>query len=127
MPTRFPLPLKASQCYLQILVIVANKSTYSLLGTSYGILKWPVLQTLLPRACLTALSFCQPFLINHAITLSQEAINDETTQRGYGLIGAYFFVYVGIAVRPTPMSYCSLSPLFPYFIFPSDKALTRAS
>jgi hypothetical protein len=62
-------------------------------------LKWPVLQTILPRACLTALTFCQPFLINRAITLSQEAINNETTQIGYGLIGAYALVYVGIAVR----------------------------
>lgn len=57
-----------------------------------------MLQTIPPRACLTALYFCQPFLINHAITLSQQPINDDTTQRGYGLIGAYFFVYVGIAV-----------------------------
>jgi hypothetical protein len=79
-------------------ILVVDKSPYALLGTSYRILIWPVLQTILPRACLTALYFCQPFLINHAITLSQEPINDDTTQRGYGLIGAYFFVYVGIAV-----------------------------
>ncbi len=66
--------------------------------TSFGVLSPTVLQTIPPRACLTALSFCQPFLINHAITLSQEQISNETTQRGYGLIGAYFLVYVGIAV-----------------------------
>jgi len=77
---------------------VVQKSPYSLLWTSFGVVKRTVLQTIPPRACLTALSFCQPFLINHAITLSQEEINDETTQRGYGLIGAYFLVYVGIAV-----------------------------
>ncbi|KAL2132691.1 hypothetical protein VTI74DRAFT_3471 [Chaetomium olivicolor] len=77
---------------------ITKKSAHSLLGASYGVLKWPVLQTIPPRACFTALSFCQPFLINRAITLSQEPVNNETTQRAYGLVGAYFFVYVGIAV-----------------------------
>ena len=65
---------------------------------SFGVVKRIFLQTIPPRACLTALNFCQPFLINRAIRLSQEPITDETTQIGYGLIGAYFFVYVGIAV-----------------------------
>ncbi|KAK4247619.1 ABC transporter [Corynascus novoguineensis] len=77
---------------------LTNKSPYTLLWSSYGILKWPVLQTIPPRAAYTALAFCQPFLINHAIVLSQEPINDATTQKGYGLIGAYVLVYVGIAV-----------------------------
>ena len=76
-----------------------KKSPYSLLKTSFGILRWPILQTIPPRACLTALVFCQPFLINRAVKLSQEPITTETTQYGYGLIGAYFLVYVGIAVR----------------------------
>ncbi len=78
--------------------LVTKPSPYSLMWTSFGVVKRTVMQTIPPRACLTALSFCQPFLINHAITLSQEDINDENTQRGYGLIGAYFLVYVGIAV-----------------------------
>jgi ATP-binding cassette, subfamily C (CFTR/MRP), member 1 len=62
------------------------------------VLKWPVLQTFPARLCLTFFNFCQPFLINRAITLSQEAISDGTTQIGYGLIAAYVIVYVGIAV-----------------------------
>jgi hypothetical protein len=57
-----------------------------------------VLLTIPPRVSVIALNFCQPFLINNAINLSQAAINDETTQIGYGLIGAYILVYVGIAV-----------------------------
>ncbi|KAL2157845.1 hypothetical protein VTH06DRAFT_4897 [Thermothelomyces fergusii] len=77
---------------------VTKKSPYTLLWASYRILKWPVLQTILPRACYTALSFCQPFLINHAIVLSQEPITNVTTQKGYGLIGAYILVYGGIAL-----------------------------
>ncbi|KAH6855473.1 ABC transporter [Chaetomium sp. MPI-CAGE-AT-0009] len=93
--------IQASYCYTRFQAAwssLTEKSTYSLLGTSYDILKWTVLQTIPPRACLTALYFCQPFLINHAITLSQQPITNESTQRGHGLIGAYFFVYVGIAV-----------------------------
>jgi hypothetical protein len=62
-------------------------------------LKWPLLKVVPPRVALSALNFCQPFLINRAITLSQQAINQTTTQIGYGLIGAYILVYVGIAVR----------------------------
>ncbi|KAK4238509.1 hypothetical protein C8A03DRAFT_43740 [Achaetomium macrosporum] len=71
---------------------------YALLAASYRILSWPVLQSIPPRACLIALNFCQPFLINHAITLSEAAISDRTTQVGYGLVGAYLLVYVGIAL-----------------------------
>jgi hypothetical protein len=73
-------------------------SRYSLNVTSFKVLKWPVLQTFPARICLTFFNFCQPFLINDAIRLSQEAINERTTQIGYGLIGAYVLVYIGIAV-----------------------------
>ncbi|KAM7200841.1 hypothetical protein V8F20_005083 [Naviculisporaceae sp. PSN 640] len=76
----------------------AAKSPHALLVASFGVVKRVLLQTIPPRACLTALNFSQPFLINRAIRLSQEPITHETTQIGYGLIGAYFFVYVGIAV-----------------------------
>ena len=87
-------------------LIAVTKTTHSctLLLTSLGVLKWTVLQTIPARAGLTALNFCQPFLINRAIRLSQEAIDNGTTQVGYGLIGAYFLVYVGIAVRRFPPS-----------------------
>jgi hypothetical protein len=36
---------------------------------------------------------------HRAVTFSQGAANDETTNIGYGLIGAYVIVFVGIAVR----------------------------
>lgn len=39
------------------------------------------------------------FLINTAITYSQSSRTDQTTNIGYGLIGAYVIVFVGIAVR----------------------------
>ncbi|GAB1316858.1 hypothetical protein MFIFM68171_07068 [Madurella fahalii] len=77
---------------------ITGKSPHRLHLTTFSVLKWPIIQTLFPRACLTALMFCQPFLINRTIRLSQEAITEETTQAGYGLIGAYLLVYVGITV-----------------------------
>jgi hypothetical protein len=74
---------------------------------SYDVLKWIVIRTIPTRLMLMGFNFCQPFLINRAIRLSQEAITNETTQIGYGLIGAYFLVYVGIAVSlPFPLVLC---------------------
>ncbi|KAK4133595.1 P-loop containing nucleoside triphosphate hydrolase protein [Trichocladium antarcticum] len=90
--------LQASYCYARFRATCTTVGNKSLLLASYGVLKWSVLQTILPRALLTLFTYCQPFLLNHAIRLSQEPITEKTTQRGYGLIGAYLLVYVGIAV-----------------------------
>ena len=49
--------------------------------------------------------YSQPFLITTAVNLSLEAVNGKTTNDGYGLIGAYILVYVGIAVRISSLSY----------------------
>lgn len=62
------------------------------------VLKWPLLSAVIPRLSLTALNFCQPFLLHRAIDLSQQPITKESTNNGYGLIAAYFFVYLGIAI-----------------------------
>ena len=51
-----------------------------------------------PRLCLIAFNFCQPFLISRTLDWSIEDINDQTYSIGYGLIGAYLLVFVGIAV-----------------------------
>lgn len=66
---------------------------------SLGVLKWPLIAVVLPRACLIAFTFCQPLLINRSIKLSNEPVTEQTTKYGYGLIGAYVLVYTGIAVR----------------------------
>lgn len=72
-------------------------------------LKWPILSVLPPRAALTALNFCQPFLINRAITFSEQADSPQTKNIGYGLIGAYVLVYVGIAVSSKNPDPCHLN------------------
>lgn len=62
-------------------------------------LKWPLLAAATPRAFLIALNFCQPLLINRTLILSIQDVTSQTTNFGYGLIGAYVLVYGGIAVR----------------------------
>jgi ATP-binding cassette subfamily C (CFTR/MRP) protein 1 len=57
-----------------------------------------VLAVVPPRIALIGFNFCQPFLINRAVTFSQEPVTPKTTNIGYGLIGAYVLVFVGIAV-----------------------------
>ena len=85
-----------------MLPIVSNKTPHALFWMTLQTLKWPLLSAIVPRLSLTAFNFCQPFLLQRAIDLSQEPINNESKNDGYGLIGAYFLVYLGIAVRPLP-------------------------
>jgi hypothetical protein len=61
-------------------------------------LKGPLLIVVIPRLCLIGFMYSQPFLINRAIKLSVEPVNEQTTNYGYGLIGAYVIVYIGMAV-----------------------------
>jgi len=77
---------------------VPSKSTHALLFTTFRALKWPLLSSVFPRLCLTAFNFCQPFLLERAVDFSQEPINHDTNNTGYGLIGAYALVYIGIAI-----------------------------
>jgi hypothetical protein len=84
---------------------VKKKGPNSLFTVTLKKFKWPILAVIPPRACLIAFNFCQPFLINRAIAYNQQSSVQETAQTaniGYGLIGAYVIVYVGIAVRSSP-------------------------
>ncbi|CAN9344154.1 unnamed protein product [Alternaria alternata] len=77
---------------------LANVGTHSLFGTTLRKLKWPILAVVPPRLCLIAFNFCQPFLIERAVNFSQEAETAQTANIGYGLIGAYIIVFIGIAI-----------------------------
>ncbi|KAH9869491.1 hypothetical protein IAQ61_006697 [Plenodomus lingam] len=77
---------------------VHNSGSHSLFLATMNRLKWPVLAVVPPRLALIGFNFCQPFLINRAVTFSQQSTSSETTNIGYGLIGAYILVFVGIAV-----------------------------
>ncbi|KAB8214525.1 hypothetical protein BDV33DRAFT_209223 [Aspergillus novoparasiticus] len=67
-----------------------------------------------PRLCLTGFSFAQPFLIMAAVQHVERPMTAETRNRGYGLIGATFLVYLGIAVSNVHyrQSFSRVSTLF---------------
>jgi ATP-binding cassette subfamily C (CFTR/MRP) protein 1 len=91
--------------------LVRRTGPHSLFVTTLRRLKWPVLAVVPPRLCLIGFNFCQPFLINRAVTFSQEPVTRQTTNIGYGLIGAYVIVFVGIAVRLYLLSVVMLIPV----------------
>ncbi|KAI4279834.1 MAG: hypothetical protein L6R38_004935, partial [Xanthoria sp. 2 TBL-2021] len=77
---------------------LSKKSPRSLLMLFFGRLKWRLLAAVPPRLGLIGFKFCQPFLIERAISFNRQPIDQSSTNQGYGLIGAYFLVYSGIAV-----------------------------
>ncbi|KAK4071607.1 uncharacterized protein Triagg1_5845 [Trichoderma aggressivum f. europaeum] len=70
-----------------------------------GTLIWIISKTLntslfvpvLPRLFLTGFTFSQPFLVNRMIRYLQNS-HEESPSNGYGLLGAYALVYIGIAI-----------------------------
>lgn len=79
-------------------VNVPTKAPRSLLFLFFGRLKWRLLAVVPPRLGLIAFNFCQPFLIQRAISFSSRSKSEDPNNVGYGLIGAYFLVYTGIAI-----------------------------
>ncbi|KAF1951521.1 hypothetical protein CC80DRAFT_553172 [Byssothecium circinans] len=77
---------------------VTKRGPNALFTTITSRLKWPILAVVPPRACLIAFNFCQPFLIERAVKYSNEGTIAQDRNIGYGLIGAYVVVYVGIAI-----------------------------
>lgn len=77
---------------------VPDKGPRSLLVLFSGRLKWRLLSAVPPRLGLIAFNFCQPFLIQRAIDFSSQSKIQVSNNVGYGLIGAYFLVYSGIAI-----------------------------
>jgi ATP-binding cassette, subfamily C (CFTR/MRP), member 1 len=60
---------------------------------------WPLLQAAAPRLCFVAFSLAQPLLISSILDLVSGPADDTmSTNKGYGLIGATFLVYAGIAI-----------------------------
>ncbi|KAH8681362.1 multidrug resistance-like protein [Xylariales sp. PMI_506] len=59
-------------------------------------LKWPILAAVPPRLILVAFTICQPFLLNRFLLYLQNPL--ESINIGYGLIGAYGIVYIGMAI-----------------------------
>ena len=75
-----------------------KKPDGTLFYTTLRVLKRPLLAAAFPRLCLIGFSFAQPFLINRAILFASSPDTPENRNVGYGLIGAFVLVYIGIAV-----------------------------
>lgn len=60
--------------------------------------RWNILSIVFPRLCVVGLSVAQPFLVHEAIRFVQSVDGNENVNIGYGLIGAYTFVFIGNAV-----------------------------
>ncbi|KAH7388905.1 ABC transporter [Cadophora sp. MPI-SDFR-AT-0126] len=60
--------------------------------------RWRILSIVFPRLCVVGFSVAQPFLVNEAIKFVKSVDGNENVNIGYGLIGAYTFVYIGNAV-----------------------------
>jgi hypothetical protein len=61
-----------------------------------------LLLPVIPRLCLTAFTFAQPFLIT--ATLNYVDNPNPNLDYGKGLIGAWALAYVGLAVRKYPLA-----------------------
>ncbi len=70
-------------------------------------MKWPLLAGVLPRLCLIGFNFAQPFLITRAVDLANAPVTQINNNIGYGLIGAYALVYIGIAVS-SKLLFCAI-------------------
>ncbi|KAK2616711.1 hypothetical protein QQS21_000323 [Conoideocrella luteorostrata] len=67
---------------------------------------WPFLSGVIPRLCLTAFTFCQPFLINTIVTWVGST--HASMAFGKGLIGATALAYAGMAVSTALYEYRSI-------------------
>lgn len=85
--------------------IADHRQSHSLLRASFVSHRWPFLSAVVPRLCLTAFTFTQPFLIAATIRYVEESRPDK--HGGGGLIAAWAAVYLGIAVRAHMLPTCS--------------------
>ncbi|KAF5660407.1 major facilitator family transporter-associated [Fusarium heterosporum] len=77
---------------------ISNSKKPSLFLTIVKILRWELLGIVPPRIGMIALSISQPFLISNALRFLNMPESESTMNLGYGLIGAFAFVFVGSAI-----------------------------
>ncbi|KAI1751604.1 P-loop containing nucleoside triphosphate hydrolase protein [Xylaria castorea] len=60
--------------------------------------RWEVFLIIFPKLAYVALSLSQPFLIQEAVSFVQNAETKDSNNIGYGLIGGFALVYIGLAI-----------------------------
>ncbi|ORY71658.1 multidrug resistance-related protein [Pseudomassariella vexata] len=83
-----------------------QKRKHSLAYACLWSLRWEVLVIAVPKFCYVGLSLTQPYLIQDVIAFVQTA-ETESENTGYGLIGAFGFVYLGLAIMTGWFSHLS--------------------
>ncbi|CAG8213587.1 unnamed protein product [Penicillium olsonii] len=77
---------------------ITTKAPNTLQWEAMKAARWPLLAGVPARACVVAFNFCQPLLLERSLSFFNSEVNPATTNIGYGLIGAYIMVYVGLAI-----------------------------
>lgn len=70
--------------------------SYQLVWACIKTLKWQLLAVVPVRLCLLGFTICQPLVLNRFLDFLQDPSED--VNHGYGLIGAYGLVYLGISI-----------------------------
>ncbi|KAH7237781.1 P-loop containing nucleoside triphosphate hydrolase protein [Fusarium redolens] len=101
--TLFPLEKHFKSLYLQNLLQTtwakaSRRGNHALMLTVLKTLKWPILSIIFPRLCFIGFTFCQPFLISATLEWAGNSSDSDDMNQGYGLIGAWFLVFMGLAV-----------------------------
>ncbi|RDW58714.1 hypothetical protein BP6252_13190 [Coleophoma cylindrospora] len=79
-----------------------NKDTrHSLLLAAIAHFKWDLLSGIPPRLLLIGFTYSQPFLVKRVINLVSQPTSTSSNNAGYGMIGAYALVYIGMALSTT--------------------------
>ncbi|KAH6677549.1 P-loop containing nucleoside triphosphate hydrolase protein [Halenospora varia] len=76
-----------------------GRTTHALLFAAMKYYKWTILVGILPRAAQMGFFFAQPYLVGRTTMYVSDLESPKSV--GYGLIGAFAFVYGGIAVATT--------------------------
>jgi len=82
-----------------VILLVDNHKPHALLRVLLSVYKWPFLAAIIPRLCLSGLTYAQPFLVERVILFISEPETPISNNIGSGLIAAYAIVYIGIGVR----------------------------
>lgn len=80
-----------------------------LIPVLFAALKWYTVLPILPRLAQVAFTLCQPLLLRRLLNYLANRGDKESSNIGYGLIGAYAVVYVSMAVSIPKTNKCHKS------------------
>ncbi|TDZ40639.1 ABC transporter atnG [Colletotrichum spinosum] len=89
-------PTSSSSSSHRLSDVSSRQNSYRLVWACVRTLKWQLLAVVPARVCLLAFTICQPLVLNRFLDFLQDP--SESVNHGYGRIGAYGLVYLGMAV-----------------------------